>query len=123
MTDRERRKIAHHVQSLAAEPRPHGVEKLTGQERYRVRQGEYRVLYEIDDASREVTVVKIADGERDGRPRSSLIRIRVTVRRAPSGTPNAMPPRRRVDQRGPENLHLLMLSSLPLMSTWRSLPR
>jgi mRNA interferase RelE/StbE len=60
VTDRERRKIAHRVQSLAADPRPHGVEKLTGQERYRVRQGEYRVLYEIDDASREVTVVKIA---------------------------------------------------------------
>jgi mRNA interferase RelE/StbE len=54
-----RRRIATRIQQLSAAPRPPGVEKLSGAEQYRVRQGDYRVLYEIDDGERTVTIVRI----------------------------------------------------------------
>jgi mRNA interferase RelE/StbE len=54
-----RRRVALRIQGLGSEPRPPGVEKLSGQEKYRIRQGEYRVLFLIDDSSQRVTVVKI----------------------------------------------------------------
>lgn len=47
------------IQSLAKQPRPQGCEKLSGQERYRVRQGVYRIIYEIQDDALLVTVVKV----------------------------------------------------------------
>jgi mRNA interferase RelE/StbE len=54
-----RRRIAAKIQHLSTEPRPVGAEKLSGEEKYRIRQGDYRVLYEIDDPARTVTVVRI----------------------------------------------------------------
>jgi mRNA interferase RelE/StbE len=48
------------IQALATDPRPHGVEKLGGNE-HRVRDGDYRVLYEIDDKKRTVDVYRIRD--------------------------------------------------------------
>lgn len=48
------------IGSLAVNPRPAGCEKLTGQERYRVRQGRYRVIYSIQDDELTVWVVKVA---------------------------------------------------------------
>jgi mRNA interferase RelE/StbE len=54
-----RRRIATKVTALATDPRPPGAEKLSGQEKYRIRQGEYRVLYTIDDRAHTVTVVEI----------------------------------------------------------------
>ena len=56
---KDRTKIARKIQKLAAEPRPHGSEKLSAEERYRVRQGNYRVVYSIDDGKRVVLVVKV----------------------------------------------------------------
>ena len=56
----QRRRVVTRIRTLAAEPRPHGSEKLSGKEKYRVRQGTYRVLYTIDDAKHEVVVVRIA---------------------------------------------------------------
>jgi mRNA interferase RelE/StbE len=47
------------IESLAKQPRPQGCEKLSGQERYRIRQGVYRILYEIQDDALLVTVVKV----------------------------------------------------------------
>jgi mRNA interferase RelE/StbE len=47
------------IQSLAEEPRPRGCEKLSGQDRYRVRQGVYRIIYEIQDDVLTVVVVKV----------------------------------------------------------------
>jgi mRNA interferase RelE/StbE len=44
---------------LADDPRPPGSEKLSGQDRYRLRQGDYRVVYGVDDELRIVEVVKI----------------------------------------------------------------
>ncbi len=43
-----RRQVVDRVAELGATPRPQGVEKLSGQEKYRIRQGAYRVLYSID---------------------------------------------------------------------------
>jgi len=47
------------TKELAAKPWPVGAEKLTGHELYRLRQGNYRVLCEIADPARTVTVFKI----------------------------------------------------------------
>ncbi len=52
-------KILKRIQALRTEPRPTGVEKLSGQEKYRIRQGVYRILYEIRDHELIVVVVKI----------------------------------------------------------------
>ena len=49
------------IESLSENPRPSGVKKLSGQERYRLRQGNYRILYEIDDGKLVVTVVRAGD--------------------------------------------------------------
>lgn len=51
--------IVQRIEALADDPRPKGCEKLSGQERYRVRQGNYRIVYEIIDEQLVVTVVKI----------------------------------------------------------------
>lgn len=53
------RRIMTRIHGLAGDPRPPGCEKLSGQERYRVRQGAYRIVYSVDDESRSVEVVKI----------------------------------------------------------------
>jgi mRNA interferase RelE/StbE len=55
----DRRRVVGKIQSLAEEPRPAGCEKLTGQDRYRLRQGSLRILYEVTDADSTVSVVKI----------------------------------------------------------------
>jgi len=52
-------RIARRIASLADHPRPDGSEKLSVLERYRVRQGEYRIVYAIDDSKRTVTIFKI----------------------------------------------------------------
>ncbi len=51
--------ILQRIDDLANDPRPNGCEKLSGQERYRARQGNYRIIYEIIDEQLVVTVVKI----------------------------------------------------------------
>ena len=55
----DRSRIVDRIRPLAEDPRPPGCEKLSGLDRYRVRQGAYRILYEVDDDARRVTVVKI----------------------------------------------------------------
>ena len=52
-------KILQRIELLTSEPRPPGCEKLTGQERYRLRQGRYRILYSIQDDELTVWIVKI----------------------------------------------------------------
>jgi mRNA interferase RelE/StbE len=56
---RERQRLVARIRGLAANPRPPGSEKLSGQDKYRIRQGSYRVLYLIQDAEASVVVVKI----------------------------------------------------------------
>jgi mRNA interferase RelE/StbE len=55
----DRKKILDRIASLAVEPRPHGCEKLSGQDRYRIRQGRYRIVYSIQDDELTVWVVKV----------------------------------------------------------------
>jgi mRNA interferase RelE/StbE len=47
------------IEALGDNPRPMGSEKLSGQERYRVRQGVYRIVYEIQDEALVIIVVKV----------------------------------------------------------------
>lgn len=54
-------RVVAKVQVLASDPRPDGCEKLSGAEKYRIRQGNYRILYEIEDASKIVTIVKVGN--------------------------------------------------------------
>jgi mRNA interferase RelE/StbE len=61
---KDTRKIMQRIGSLAADARPKGCEKLTGQERYRIRQGAFRIIYSIQDAALTVWIVKIA-GRKD----------------------------------------------------------
>lgn len=56
---RDLRRILSRIRSLEKEPRPHGCEKLSAQERYRIRQGDYRIVYSVGDAEHNVVVVKI----------------------------------------------------------------
>lgn len=53
-------RIVQRIEALQDDPRPVGSEKLSGQERYRIRQGVYRIIYEIMDDVLLVTVVKVA---------------------------------------------------------------
>lgn len=57
------KRILQRIRALADDPRPPGCEKLSGEERYRIRQGVYRIVYEIDDHVLIVLVVKV--GHRD----------------------------------------------------------
>jgi mRNA interferase RelE/StbE len=52
-------RIMRRIEALAKDPRPTGHEKLTGQERYRVRQGRYRIVYSIQDELLTIWVVKV----------------------------------------------------------------
>jgi mRNA interferase RelE/StbE len=52
-------KILHRIEALAENPRPPGCEKLTGQERYRVRQGRYRIVYSIQNEALTIWIVKV----------------------------------------------------------------
>ena len=59
---RDCRRIVARIAALSVEPRPIGCEKLAGTaNRYRVRQGDYRVVYTIADAARIVEVVKVGN--------------------------------------------------------------
>lgn len=53
-------RIMERISMLAGDPRPPGSEKLSGQERYRIRQGNYRIIYSIQDHELTVWVVKVA---------------------------------------------------------------
>ena len=56
---RDLQRIIERVAGLANDPRPHGSEKLSGQERYRIRQGNYRIVYSIQDIGLTIWVIKI----------------------------------------------------------------
>jgi mRNA interferase RelE/StbE len=57
---KDQKLIGKRIDALAANPRPRGVEKLQGaDELYRVRSGDYRIIYQIEDAVLKVLVMKI----------------------------------------------------------------
>ena len=56
---RDRQRVVERISKLAENPRPSGSEKISGQDKYRVRQGRYRILYAIEDQDLLVQVVKV----------------------------------------------------------------
>ena len=59
LPEKDRLRIEADIETLASNPRPSGIKKLTGRDGYRIRSGDYRVVYEIDDRSRSVTVLHV----------------------------------------------------------------
>ncbi len=55
-----RNRIIAKIRGLAVEPRPDGVVKLTGLGAYRLRVGDYRIVYTIEDSIRVVSVTRIS---------------------------------------------------------------
>lgn len=53
-------RLVKKIQKLAVEPRPPDAIKMVGELSYRVRQGDWRVVYDIDDAKQVVMVLKVA---------------------------------------------------------------
>jgi mRNA interferase RelE/StbE len=60
-TKKDRQRIVHRIQGLADDPRPQGCQKLSGYDRFRVRQGQYRIVYEIRNDELVVVVVKVGN--------------------------------------------------------------
>ncbi|MBC8345890.1 MAG: type II toxin-antitoxin system RelE/ParE family toxin [Candidatus Marinimicrobia bacterium] len=57
-----RKRIKRKISSLSLLPRPHGVKKLSGRDAiYRIRQGNYRVIYCIDDKNQIIKILKVDD--------------------------------------------------------------
>ncbi len=54
-------RILSAIRKLADDPRPPQAKKLSGQERYRIRQGSYRILYTIEDDHLVICVVKVGN--------------------------------------------------------------
>ena len=67
---KDRQRVAARIRRLAEDPRPPGCQKLSGRDRYRIRQGVYRIVYAIRDQQLIVVVVKI--GHRKDVYRGSL---------------------------------------------------
>ena len=57
-----RKRIAPAIQGLSIDPRPPGVKKLAGQDLWRIRVGDYRIVYQIHD--RQILVLIVAIGHR-----------------------------------------------------------
>jgi len=57
--DKDMRRIMKRIESLSKNPRPPGHEKLSDQDFYRIRQGNYRIVYSIKDNILTVWVIKI----------------------------------------------------------------
>ena len=58
---KDRRRIVARIEGFANNPRPVGCEKLSGEEKNRIRQGDYRILYQIVDTDLIVTVVRVGN--------------------------------------------------------------
>ena len=54
-----RERVIKHLLTLGENPRPAGSKKLQGQESYRLRVGDYRVLYSVDDQTKQVTIIAV----------------------------------------------------------------
>ena len=56
---KERQRIIRRIGQLANDPHPPGSKKLSGHDKYRIRQGSYRIVYSIADSELIVVVVKV----------------------------------------------------------------
>ena len=57
---KDRIRVIKRIKDLSENPRPPGCEKLSGNDKYRVRQGQYRIVYSVSDQELIVLVVKVA---------------------------------------------------------------
>jgi mRNA interferase RelE/StbE len=53
------KKILTRIEGLGTDPRPPGAEKLTAHELYRIRQGNYRIVYSIQDKALTIWIIKV----------------------------------------------------------------
>ena len=56
---KDRERVVRKIRALTEDPRPRGSEKLSGDDKYRARQGRYRIVYSVSDDDRTVLVVKV----------------------------------------------------------------
>jgi mRNA interferase RelE/StbE len=56
---KDRQRVVRRIGQLAEDPRPPGCRRLSGRDRYRLRQGSYRIVYAIEDEKLIVYVVKV----------------------------------------------------------------
>ena len=56
---KDRQRLVDRISKLADNPRPPRCEKLSGQDKYRIRQGRYRIVYSIEDQDLIIYVVKV----------------------------------------------------------------
>ena len=61
LDDKSHERLLERILQLKENPRPEGSIKLGGQENYRIRNGEFRAVYSVDDANKIVEVIKIAN--------------------------------------------------------------
>jgi mRNA interferase RelE/StbE len=59
ISNKDVKKILTRITNLSTDPRPPGSKKLTGEEKYRIRQGNYRILYSTEDEIVTVTIIKV----------------------------------------------------------------
>jgi len=57
--DKDLKRIIKKIETLSEDPRPPGHEKLSDQEKYRIRQGNYRIIYSIQDDKLTVWIIKV----------------------------------------------------------------
>jgi mRNA interferase RelE/StbE len=53
------KRILARIEALRDDPRPPGSEQLSAQERYRIRQGDYRIIYGIEEAEVVIEIVTV----------------------------------------------------------------
>jgi mRNA interferase RelE/StbE len=70
LDDKTYRAVSKTIEGLATKPRPAGVKKIVGAELWRVRVGNYRVVYQITDQDKKVTIVRVV--KRDERTYEGL---------------------------------------------------
>jgi mRNA interferase RelE/StbE len=56
---KELQKIIKKIKTLSSDPRPQGYQKLSHREQYRLRQGDYRIIYSIQDDDLTVHIIKV----------------------------------------------------------------
>ena len=61
LPDREYERVRDAIRALGTDPRPPGCKKLVGRDGWRIREGRYRVIYEVEDAVRVVMVLDVGD--------------------------------------------------------------
>ncbi len=57
--NKDLKRIIKKIETLSEDPRPPGHEKLSDQEKYRIRQGNYRIIYSIQDDKLNVWIIKV----------------------------------------------------------------